>query len=96
MSRAQTILGTARTGAFVGAREAAVAKTNTENVRAEIENVLQIFSIEESTITITPEDFSTASNVNVRLQIPYSARNGMIFMWFMGSSEIDLITNVAR
>ena len=96
LARAQTIASTARTSVMVGAREASVASSNVEQVIAEMEDILDVFGVDESEITLSPKDFSDADEVTVQISVPFSSSNGLVLYQYVGGKTVNFSATVSR
>ena len=96
LARAQTVASSARTSLMIGAREASIANATAEQVVSEMEDILEVFGIKESKITITPRDFSDSSEVTVGIAVPFSSTNGMVLHQYLGGSIAEFSATIPR
>ena len=54
ISRMSTVIDAARTSVITGAREARVANATRETIEEEMDNILDLFGVRDSTITVSP------------------------------------------
>ena len=78
VTRAVTITDTARTAVIAGFREANVARTNADNVEAEMDAIFDLFGVRERTISVTPQEIDGSVNqVTIAVQTPLTSANGL-------------------
>lgn len=89
LSRLQTISDTTRTSVILGAREAMVLGASADDVRTKVDRVLRLFSVSDSVTEVTPEDFSEAEEVTIRVEVPVAGnQSGFVVRHFLPEEAV--------
>ena len=97
ISRMSTIVDAARTSVISGVREARVADASSASVEQEMKEVLDLFGIRESEISISPSVIgSDTERVTIGIDVPFNSNNGLTVLTLPKSRNMTLNIEVNR
>ena len=97
ISRVITISDSLRTSVVAGAREAGIARTNADNVEAEVARILDTFRVRNRQIEISPAVIDdSVSQVTINVTAPMNSDNGVFLNKFIGTGNLEFNTVLER
>lgn len=97
VSRVMTINDSVRTSVIAGVREAGVANTTADNVKAEIEFILNAFRVRSSEVVVTPPVIDAGvTEISIDVTVPLNTDNGVYFQKVIGPGKVAFSTVLER
>ena len=97
VSRVMTINDSVRTSVIAGVREAGVANTTADNVKAEIESILNAFRVRSSEVVVTPTVIDAGvTEISIDVTVPLNTDNGVYFQKVIGPGKVAFSTVLER
>lgn len=97
VSRVMTINDSVRTSVIAGVREAGVANTTADNVKAEIEFILNAFRVRSSEVVVTPSVIDAGvTEISIDVTVPLNTDNGVYFQKVIGPGKVAFSTVLER
>lgn len=97
ISRMSTVIDAARTSVITGAREARVANATRETIEEEMDNILDLFGVRDSTITVSPAVIDQDTTVvSIDIEVPFNADNGLFLVTLSKPGNLTLDIEVDR
>jgi len=97
ISRMSTIIDAARTSVIAGAREARVANASNATIEEEMENILDLFGVRDSTITVSPAAIGPDTAViSVDIEVPFNAANGLFLVTLSQPGNLTMDIEIDR
>lgn len=97
VSRVMTINDSVRTSVIAGVREAGVANTTADNVKAEIEFILNAFRVRSSEVVVTPTVIDAGvTEISIDVTVPLNTDNGVYFQKVIGPGKVAFSTVLER